>query len=145
MDRQTLRDWIIRYNAEGIAGLSDRHAGGTPPKLTPAETAQLATWVRQGPDPEDGLVRWRLSDLRQRIMDRFFAVLDERSISRLLKDLSFSHVSVRPRHPEANAEAQQAHKKTFPPWSPPPSRPRPAASRLNSGGRTKPGSASRAA
>ena len=111
MDRQTLRDWIIRYNEHGIAGLSDRHAGGTPPKLTAEETAQLAAWVRQGPDPEDGLVRWRLSDLRQRIMDRFFAVVDERSISRILKHLSFSHISVRPQHPEANAAAQEAHKK----------------------------------
>jgi transposase len=145
MERQTLRDWIIRYNEHGIAGLSDQHAGGASPKLTEAEMAQLAAWVRQGPDPEDGLVRWRLADLRQQIMARFFVSLDERSISRILKSLSFSHLSVRPQHPEANTEAQEAHKKTSPTWSPPPSRPRHATSRSSSGGRTKPGSASKAA
>jgi transposase len=51
MDRQTLRDWVIRYNEQGIAGLSDRpHGGGATPKLTVEEKAQLAAWVRQGPD-----------------------------------------------------------------------------------------------
>jgi transposase len=31
MDRQTLRDWVHRFNADGVAGLSDRpHAGGVP-------------------------------------------------------------------------------------------------------------------
>jgi transposase len=72
MDRQTLRDWVIRYNDQGLTGLSDRpHGGGTPAKLTEEEKAQLASWVRQGPDlAEDGLVRWRLSDLRQRLFDR---------------------------------------------------------------------------
>lgn len=145
MDRQTLRDWVIRYNEQGIAGLADQHGGGSVPKLSEAETAQLAEWVRQGPDPEDGLVRWRLSDLRRRIMDRFFVSLDERSISRILKTLSFSHVSVRPRHPKADAEAQQTHKKTSPSWLPARSRPRRGTSRSSSGGRMRRGSASKAA
>lgn len=145
MDRQTLRDWVIRYNEHGVAGLADQHGGGSAPKLSEAETAQLAQWVRQGPDPEDGLVRWRLSDLRRRIMDRFFVSLDERSISRILKRLSFSHVSVRPRHPEANAEAQAAHKKTSPNWLPMRSQPRRGTNRSSSGGRMRPGSASKAA
>ena len=145
MDRQTLRDWVIRYNERGIDGLGDQHGGGPPPKLSEAETAQLAQWVRQGPDPEDGLVRWRLSDLRRRIMDRFFVNLDERSISRVLKALSFSHISVRPRHPEADVEAQAAHKKTSPNWLPGRSRPRRGTNRSSSGGKMRPGSASKAA
>ncbi|HZC96393.1 MAG TPA: helix-turn-helix domain-containing protein, partial [Bradyrhizobium sp.] len=110
MDRQTLRDWVIRYNEEGLAGLSDRpHGGGPSAKLTDDEKAQLAGWVRQGPDlQDDGVVRWRLADLKQRILARFFVVMDERSVSRMLKTLSFSHVSVRPRNPKADAEAQEA-------------------------------------
>ena len=135
MDRQTLRDWVIRYNEAGIAGLSDQRGGGRPCKLRADEKEQLANWVRQGPDPEDGLVRWRLSDLRQRLMDRFFVSLDERSLSRILKSLSFSHISVRPRHPLADADAQEAHKKTLPTWLPRQSRPRPKTSRSSSGGR----------
>jgi transposase len=147
MDRQTLRDWVIRYNEEGLAGLSDRpHGGGPSAKLTDDEKAQLAGWVRQGPDlQDDGVVRWRLADLKQRILARFFVVMDERSVSRMLKTLSFSHVSVRPRNPKADAEAQEAHKKTLPNWSRPRSHQRHATSRSNCGGRMKPGSDNRAA
>jgi transposase len=145
MDRQTLRDWVIRYNALGIDGLSDRHGGGQAAKLSEAEKAEVAKWVRQGPDPEDGVVRWRLSDLRQRISERLFVSLDERSISRLLKALSFSHISVRPRHPRADAEAQEAHKKTSLPWSPPRSCQRRATGPSSLGGKTRHGSVSKAA
>ena len=113
MDRQTLRDWVLRYNrlgveGLGVEGLADRpHGGGTPARLTEAELGQLAAWVRRGPDlKEDGVVRWRLSDLRQRISDRFFAVLTERGVGRLLASMGFSHVSARPRSPKADAEAQ---------------------------------------
>jgi transposase len=147
MDRQTLRDWVIRYNEHGVSGLADRpHGGGPSAKLTEAEKEVLAQWVREGPDPaEDGIVRWRLRDLKQRLLARFFVLLDERSISRILKTLDFSHISVRPRHPQADAEAQEAHKKTLRIWSPPRSR-RPRAGNPSScGGRMKHGSVSRAA
>ncbi len=61
MDRQTLRDWVIRYNEQGIAGLSDLpKRGGAAPKLSVEEKAVLTEWVRQGPDlVEDGVVRWQ--------------------------------------------------------------------------------------
>jgi transposase-like protein len=52
MDRQTLRDWVHRYNAEGLAGLHDRHRSGRKPRLTPEQEAELATAVEQGPDPD---------------------------------------------------------------------------------------------
>jgi transposase len=66
MDRQTLRDWVIRYNEHGIAGLADLpRRGGAAPKLSVEEKAVLTEWVQQGPDlAEDGIVRWRLCDLR---------------------------------------------------------------------------------
>jgi len=147
MDRQTLRDWVHRYNAQGIDGLSDRpHAGGAPSKLTVEEKTQLAAWVRQGPDiAEDGVVRWRLCDLRERILARFFVPMDERSVGRILKTLTFSRISVRPRHPQADAAAQEAHKKTSPIWSPPRFPPPHRVSRSNCGGRTKRGLVSKAA
>jgi transposase len=135
MDRHSLRDWVIRYNEAGLPGLSDRPHGGAQSKLSEAEKAQIACWVRQGPDiVEDGVVRWRLCDLRAWILARFFVMMDEPSVGRLLKSLKFSHVSVRPRHPQADAVAQEAHKKT--------SR---AANRSNCGGRTKRGLARKAA
>jgi transposase len=147
MDRQTLRDWVIRYNEQGIDGLSDRpHGGGAPPKLTVEEKTQLAAWVRQGPDiAEDGVVRWRLRDLRDRILARFFVPMDERSVGRILKTLTFSHISVRPRHPQADAAAQEAHKKTSPIWLPPPFLLSHRGSQSSCGGKTKRGLVSKAA
>ena len=60
MDRQTLRDWVLRYNAEGVAGLCNRMAAGPKPRLTPEQEALVAELVRKGPDPVvDGVVRWR--------------------------------------------------------------------------------------
>ena len=50
MDRQTLRDWVIRYNAEGIAGLCNRIAAGPKPRLNPEQEAAVAELVRKGPD-----------------------------------------------------------------------------------------------
>jgi transposase len=113
MDRQTLRDWVIRYDEPGIDRLSNRpHGGGAPPKLTVEETTPLAAWVRQGPDiAEDGVVRWRLRDLQDRILARFFVPMDERRVGRILKTWTVSHISVRPRHPQTDAAAQDAHKK----------------------------------
>ncbi len=147
MDRQTLRDWVHRYNENSVAGLSDQpHAGGPEPKLNPEEKEQLAAWVRQGPSlEEDGVVRWRLSDLRQRILERFFVILDEGSVGKMLKAMRFMHISVRPRNPKADTDAHQAHKKTSQPSWRASSRRLRVTGPSNSGGRMKPGSASRAA
>jgi transposase len=137
MDRQTLRDWVHRYNTSGLEGLRNRPNLRAPPrKLSAEQEQQVAAWVRQGPDPEHHkVVRWRLIDLRDEIARKFGVPLHERSVGKMLARLNFSHVSARPRHPEQDAAAQEAHKKTFPHWSPPPFPTTPAASRSSSGGR----------
>jgi transposase len=72
MDRQTLRDWVHRYNREGLAGLRDRHGGGCGTKLSPAQRAELTALVEAGPDPTlHKVVRWRRVDLRDEIKRRF--------------------------------------------------------------------------
>ena len=72
MDRQTLRDWVHRYNADGIAGLSNRYAAGPTPLLNPEQKVELARMVREGPDLEaDGVVRWRCVDLKRLLGERF--------------------------------------------------------------------------
>ncbi len=64
MERQTLRDWVHQFNAEGIAGLVNRWGGGCKPKLAQAQTDRLAELVRSGPDlAVHGMVRWRRIDL----------------------------------------------------------------------------------
>ena len=147
MDRQTLRDWVHRYNEAGLDGLHNKPNPGAPPrKLTAEQEAAVAEWVRQGPSLEQHqVVRWRLMDLRDEI-DRHFGVpLHERTVGKLMQRLNFSRVSVRPRHPEQDASAQAAHKKSFPSWSPPRSQSTRAANRSSCGGKTKPASASKAA
>ena len=80
MDRQTLRDWVHRFNAEGADGLLDRKAPGPAPKLTSKQKAALAELVETGPDPQvHGVVRWRRIDLKEVIRERFGVVYHERS------------------------------------------------------------------
>src|SRR5690348_11435714 len=112
MDRQTIRDWVHRYNEEGLAGLHDRPRPGRKPRLTPEQEAELATAVERGPDPDrDGVVRWRRVDLQALIEARFAVRLHERTVGKVLRRLGFSRVSVRPRHPKADAAAQAAFTK----------------------------------
>jgi transposase len=145
MDRQTLRDWVHRYNAEGLPGLYDRKPPGASPKLTAEQRAALAAMVEAGPDPQvHGVVRWRRVDLRDELQRRLGVELHERSVGKLLKRLGYRRLSVRPRHPESDLEAQEAFKKTSPRRLPRNSRIAPGASRSKSGSRTKRGSASKA-
>ena len=145
MDRQTLRDRVHRSNEEGLAGLHDRPRPGRKPRLTPEQEAELATAVERGPDPDrDGVVRWRRVDLQALIEARFAVRLHERSVGKVLRRLGFSRVSVRPRHPKADAAAQEAFKKASPSWWSERCPSTPAASRSRSGSWTRPASASRA-
>jgi len=117
MDRQTLRDWVQRYNAEGLAGLHDRRRTGRKPRLTPAQVAELEAVVEAGPDPaRDGVVRWRRVDLQGWIEQRFAVRLHERSVGKLLRRAGFSRLSVRPRHPRSDEAAQAAFRQTSPSW-----------------------------
>jgi transposase len=145
MDRQTLRDWVHRYNAEGLAGLVNRRAPARARRLTPAQIAEFGVWVEAGPDPKvDGVVRWRRKDLKARIAAAFGVELHERTVGKYLAVQGYRRLSVRPRHPKADPEAQEAFKKTSPKRSRRPSPKGPAASRSRSGSRTRPASASRA-
>ncbi len=113
MDRQTLRDWVHRYNEEGIAGLFDRRGGGARPRLSLEQQAQFVAWVEEGPDPEkDGVVRWRCVDLQARIEAEFGVTLHERTIGKHLAKHGFRRLSVRPEHPNADPAAQASFKKT---------------------------------
>jgi transposase len=117
MDRQTLRDWVIRYNEGGVDGLRDRPRSGRRPRLNAEQLAELARLVEEGPDiAMHRVVRWRCVDLQAEIKARFDVELSERHVGRLLGQLKFRRLSVRPRHPQTDEAAQQAFKKTSPPW-----------------------------
>jgi transposase len=117
MDRQTLRDWVHRYNAEGLPGLRDRPARrGPKPRLSPEQAAEVKEWVRRGPDPAaDGVVRWRRADLARAIAERFGVALASRSVGRLLRRLGFRRLAPRPRHPGHDPAAQASFGATSPP------------------------------
>jgi transposase len=128
MDRQTLRDWVHRYNAEGIAGLSDRRPPGRKPHLTPEQQAEVARWAPeqqaevarwveqgQGPDMErDGVVRWRRVDLQARIERSFAARLHPATVGKLLRKLAFRRLSVRPQHPQSDPAAERSRGRAIP-------------------------------
>lgn len=112
MDRQTLRDWVHRFNAEGPEGLFDRKAPGAASKLMRAQLAELARIVEAGPDPgRGGVVRWRCIDLKELIRERFGVDYHERSVAKLLAALGFSHISARPRHVGQEPEVLEEFKK----------------------------------
>jgi transposase len=113
MDRQTLRDWVIRYNEQGIEGLHDRWGDGRPPTFTREEQAELMRIVLAGPDPEtSGLSAYTLEDLAGLCEKRFGKRMHPWSLGRLLKRLGFSRQKTRPSHPLKDPVAQAALKKS---------------------------------
>jgi transposase len=117
MDRQTLRDWVIRFNAEGVEGLRDRPRSGRPPFLNPGQMAAFKAMVLRGPDPErDGLSSWTAKDLCRLVEHRFGAAYSENGMLDLLHGLGLSWQKTRPSHPQADAKAQAAFKKTSRHW-----------------------------
>jgi putative transposase len=111
MERQTLRDWVHRYNADGIAGLSDARRSGRPTALSDAQMQELKDLVIAGPE----LVRWRCIDLRSVIEARYEVVVHERTVGKLLRRMGLTRLQPRPYHPKKDADAQAAFKKTSPP------------------------------
>lgn len=112
MDRQTLRDWVHRYNADGIAGLYNRPQPGRSPKLNEGQMASLKAVVLAGPDPVvDKVGRWRIVDLCRWVEERWGVSYSETGMLRLLWSLDLTHRKTRPRHPRSDEKAQQAFKK----------------------------------
>ena len=115
MDRQLLRDWAIRFNAEGPDGLIARKAPGAKPKLTLDQLARLVRLVEEGPIPAvHGVVRWRLVDLAGWIYDEYGVSLDTSRLGRILNKLGYRKLSARPRHQGQNEYALEDFKKVSP-------------------------------
>src|SRR4051794_34052359 len=115
MDRQTLRDWVHRYNAEGIEGLRDRPRPGRPCALDEGRQAALKGLILRGPRLErDGCVAWRARDLRELVERRFGVRYSESGVRRLLRGPDLSWQKTRPVHPEADPKAQERFKKPCP-------------------------------
>jgi transposase len=113
MDRQTLRDWVHRYNDLGVDGLVSRCAPGPAPKLTAAQMEELRMLVLAGPDPAvHHVVRWRCVDLRDEVARRFGVTVQERAVGKWLRKLGLTRLQPRPYHPKKDPAAEEAFKKT---------------------------------
>lgn len=113
MDRQTLRDWVLRYNQYGLDGLADQPRGGRPPKLEPYEKAEILEIVIAGPDPEtSGISAFTRDDLVRICEERFGKRVASTTMGRILRTLGLSRQKARPSHPKRDAAAQAAFKKS---------------------------------
>jgi len=113
---QIIRDWVLRFNAQGPAGLISGKSPGRRHKLNDRQCQALSAIVESGPIPAiHDVVRWRLKDLVQWIWQEFRISLDETTVSRELKSLGFAKLSARPQHRGQNQFALEDFKKTSPP------------------------------
>ncbi len=113
MDRQTLRDWVTRYNQGGVTALSDAWGNGRPCWLSEGQQAALRAIILAGPDPAvDGVSTWRVVDLCEIVRDRFGIGYSESGLAKLLHTLDLSWQTPRPQHPDSDPAAQAAFKKS---------------------------------
>ncbi len=93
MDRQTLSDWVHRYNVFGVEGLKSRGSSGRTPALSESQMAELRDLVIQGPDPEiHKVVRWRCVDLQAEVVRRFSVHVHENTIGRWLHEMGLTRL-----------------------------------------------------
>jgi transposase len=113
---QIVRDWVLRFNAEGPDGLVDRKAPGQAPRLNEAHRAALAAMLESGPMPAiHGVVRWRLVDLCQWLWEEFRVSVAKQTLSRELRALGYRKLSARPRHHAQAEGAVDLFKRPSPP------------------------------
>jgi transposase len=117
MTRQTLRDWVHRYNAEGATGLQSRTSCGRPPYLSEGQMEELKQLVLKGPDPErHAVVRWRCVDLCQEVAERWSVKVCEQTMGTWLRRLEMTRLQPRPYHPKKDPDAEATFKKTSVTW-----------------------------
>src|SRR4051794_16777646 len=135
---QTIRDWVVRFNARGPDGLIDGKAPGDTCKLKDRQRQALVNIVESGPMPAiHGVVRWRLKDLAMWVWEEFRISLSETTLSRELRSLGYRKLSARPRHDAQNPEALELFKKVSPPPWRRSGRASRTAPRSSCGGRTR--------
>ena len=116
---QIVRDWVVRFNAEGPAGLVNRKPPGQPSRLTDADRTAVAEVIESGPIPAvHGVVRWRVIDLCAWFWRERGVKIAKQTLSRELRRMGYRKLSARPRH-HAQAEGAIEHfkKRYLPVWT----------------------------
>jgi transposase len=116
---QIVRDWVLKFNADGPEGLIDRKAPGQPSKLSDTHRAALKVMIENGPIPAiHGVVRWRIVDLCQWIWDEFRISVAKQTLSRELRAMGYRKLSARPRHhAQAKGAIEDFKKHSQPCWT----------------------------
>jgi transposase len=113
---QIVRDWVVRFNAEGPDGLIDRKAAGRTPLLSDEHRQALVAQIDRGPIPAiHGVVRWRLCDLGQWLWEEFRVSVSMQTLSREMRAMGYRKLSARPKHHAQAEGAIETFKKTSPP------------------------------
>jgi transposase len=113
---QIVRDWVVKFNADGPDGLIDRKSPGQPSRLKDTHRAAIAAVIESGPIPAiHGVVRWRVIDLCQWVFEEFRVTVAKQTLSRELRAMGYRKLSARPRHHAQAEGAIEEYKKTFPP------------------------------
>ena len=116
---QIIRDWVVKFNEHGPLGLINRKAPGQPSILNAAHRAALIEIVEKGPtSEEDGVVRWRISDLVHWLHEKHEVSISKPTLSREMRALGYRKLSARPRHHAQDSDAIAAFKKggSLPRW-----------------------------
>ncbi|MCR6732772.1 MAG: IS630 family transposase [Afipia sp.] len=112
---QIIRDWVMRFNARGAAGLLDGKSPGQPSRLNDVQRQAIVRMIESGPIPAiHGVVRWRLIDLSQWIYEEFRITVAKQTLSRELRAMGYRKLSARPRHHAQAEGAIEDFKKKFP-------------------------------
>ena len=112
---QIVRDWVLKFNADGAQGLLDRKAPGQPPRLNDTHRAALAAIIESGPIPAvHRVVRWRIVDLCQWVWEEFRIIVAKQTLSRELRAMGYRKLSARPRHHAQAEDAIESFKKHSP-------------------------------
>ena len=114
---QVIRDWVLRFNGRGPDGLLNGKAPGQPSRLTDAHRTALAAIVESGPIPAiHGVVRWRIIDLCQWLLEAHEVTVSKQTLSRELRAIGYRKLSARPRHHAQQPGAIEDFKKSCPPF-----------------------------
>ena len=112
---QIVRDWVLKFNAQGPSGLRAGKAPGQTPRLMTEHRAALARMVEDGPIPAvHGVVRWRLVDLCQQMFEAFHVVVSTQTMSRELRAMDYRRLTARPKHHAQAATAIEDYKNVWP-------------------------------
>ena len=111
---RTVRRWVSRYNAGGLAGLKGRPGAGQPPRLPRDQEEVFRARVKAGPQPDDGVSVLHGRDIQHLLAREFGVEYSLAGVYWLLHRLGFAPLTPRPVHPENDPVAMDRWCAEFP-------------------------------